>query len=80
MATTLRYHVRAEEKSQGPLCCAAELKRAGELGWPPGPPVQRAPMVGCLTGASGVAVQWRAYQSVEASVAGQPKARLPVLD
>ena len=72
MATMLRYHFRAEEKSQGPLCCAAELKRAGELCWPPGPPVQRAPMVGCLTVASGMAVQWRAYQSVDASAAGQP--------
>ena len=37
-------------------------------------------MVGCLTVASGMAVQWRAYQSVDANVAGQPKARLPVLD
>ena len=80
MATMLRCHARAEEKSQGPLCCAAELKRAGELGWPPGPPVQRAPKVGCLTGASGVAVQWRAHQIVDASVAGQPRVRLPVLD
>ena len=80
MATMLRYHVKAEEKSQGPLCCAAEPKRAGKLCWPPGPPVQRAPMVGCLTGASGEAEHWRAHQSVEASVAGQPRARLPVLD
>ena len=72
--------VRAEVKSQEPLCCAAELKRAGELSWPPGPPVQRAPMVVCLLGASGMAVQWRAHQIVEASVAGQPRVRLPVLD
>ena len=37
-------------------------------------------MVGCLIGASGVAVQWRAHQSVDASVAGQPRVKLPVLD
>ena len=78
MATMLRYHVRAEEKSQGPLCCAAELKRAGELCWPPGPPVQRAPMVVCLLVASGMAVQWRAHQFVEASVDGQRGVMLPV--
>ena len=30
-------------------------------------------MVGCLIVASGMVVQWQAYQSVEASVAGQPK-------
>ena len=80
MLDDARPDFKAEVESQEPLCCAAELKRAGELGWPPGPPVQRAPKVGCLTGASGVAVQRRAYQSVEASAAGQPKARLPVLD
>ena len=80
MATNHRQQFKAKVKSREPLCRAAELKRAGELGWPPGPPVQRAPKVGCLTGASGVAVQWRAHQSVEASVAGQPRVRLPVLD
>ena len=79
-AASRKVVVRAGVKSQGPLCRAAELKRAGGLSWPPGPPVQRAPMVVCLLGASGMAVQWRAHQIVEASVAGQPRVRLPVLD
>ena len=34
-------------------------------------------MVGCLSAASGMAVQWRAHQSVDASVAGQPKLGSP---
>ena len=72
-AASRKVVVRAGVKSQGPLCRAAELKRAGGLSWPPGPPVQRAPMVVCLLGASGMAVQWRAHQIVEASVAGQPE-------
>ena len=63
-----------------PSAAQLSLKRAGELGWPPGPPVQRAPTVGCLTGASGEAEHWRAHQSVEASVAGQPRVISPVLD
>ena len=37
-------------------------------------------MAGCLLVASGVAVQRRAHQSVDASVAGQPRVKLPVLD